>query len=252
MKSGVQPWIGCGSQAGWLAAGAPSSARSCGASAADELRVGRLAENDARFRPLAAQHFGDAGDGSAGAIAGHEPVEPRSGEIIDDFARGRRFVNGGVGLGLELAREKPAIGLDQFDRLLVHADALLRARRQHHFGAEHAHQLAALDGEAVGHRHDQRIALLRADHGEPDAGIAAGRLDDGLARLQGAAALAFLDDVERQPVFHRGGRIEELGLHVDRPAVDAEIVDADRRGVSDRVENAVEEAAAPCVVLIVA
>ena len=93
-------------------------------------------------------------------------------------------MNGGVGLGLELARKKPAIGFDQFDRLFVHADALLGARRQHHFGPEHAHELAALDGEAVGHRHDERIAFLRADHGEPDAGIAAGRLDDGLARLQ--------------------------------------------------------------------
>ena len=29
MKSGVQPWIGCGSKAGWLAAGDPSGSRSC-------------------------------------------------------------------------------------------------------------------------------------------------------------------------------------------------------------------------------
>jgi len=28
-KSGVQPWIGCGSKAGWLHAGAPSAVRSC-------------------------------------------------------------------------------------------------------------------------------------------------------------------------------------------------------------------------------
>ena len=36
-----------------------------------------------------------------------------------------------------------------------------------------------LDAELLGHRHDQRIALLRADHGEPDAGVAARGLDDG-------------------------------------------------------------------------
>ncbi len=29
MKSGVQPWIGCGSKAGWLTAGEPSAPRSC-------------------------------------------------------------------------------------------------------------------------------------------------------------------------------------------------------------------------------
>ena len=245
MKSGVQPWIGCGSKAGWLTAGAPSGAALLGMAAADQLRVGGFAEHDPRVGPLPAQHAADAGDGAAGAIAGHEIVEPRSGEIIDDLARRRRFVDGGIGLGLELAGKEPAVGLGQFDRLLVHAEALLGARRQHHLGAQHAHQLAALDGEAVGHGHDQRIALLRADHGKPDAGIAAGRLDHGLAGLQRAAALGLLDDVERQPVLHRSGRIEELGLHVDRRVADAEIVDPDGRRVADRIENAVEEAAAP-------
>ena len=89
------------------------------------------------------------------------------------------------------------------------------ARRQDHLGAQHAHQLAAFDRKTVGHGHDKRIALLRADHGKTDAGIAAGRLDDGLPRLQGAIALAFLDDVERQPVLHRGCRIEELSLDIN-------------------------------------
>ena len=131
----------------------------------------------------------NAGDRAAGAVAGDEAVEPRSGEIVDDLARRRRLVDGRVGLGLELAGEEPAIGLGQFLGLLVHAEALLRARRQHDLGAQHAHQLAALDGKAVGHGHDQRIALLRADHGEADAGVAAGRLDHRLARLQRAAAL---------------------------------------------------------------
>src|SRR5712691_532291 len=34
------------------------------------------------------------------------------------------------------------------------------------------------------HGHHQRIAFLGADHGEPDPGVAAGRLDDGLPRLE--------------------------------------------------------------------
>ena len=127
--------------------------------------------------------------------------------------------------------------------LLVHAEALLRARRQHHLGAEEAHQLAPLDREAVGHRHDQRIALRGADHGEPDAGVAAGRLDHGLARLQRAVALGLLDDVERQPVLDRGGRIEELGLHVDRHALGREVVDPDRRACPRRAARAPARAA---------
>ena len=111
-----------------------------------------------------------------------------------------------LAVGLELAGEEPAVGLGQFHGLAVHAEALLGARRQHHLGAQHAHQLAALDREAVGHGDDQRIALLGADHGEADAGVAAGRLDHGLAGLQRAAALGLLDDVERQPVLDRSRR----------------------------------------------
>lgn len=110
--------------------------------------------------------------------------------------------------------------------------------------AEHSHELAPLDGEAVGHGHYERIALLCADHGEADACIAACRLDNGLAGLECAAALAFLNDVEGKPVLDRSRRIEELGLGVDRPVGDAEIVDADGRRIADRVDDAVEEPAA--------
>ena len=158
--------------------------------------------------------------------------------------RRRRLVDGGVRLGLELVGEKPAVGLGQFDRLDVHAEPFLRAGRQDDLRAEHPHQLAPLDGEAVGHGDDERIALLGADHGEADAGVAAGRFDDGLARLEGAAALALFDDVERQAVLHRGGRIEELRLRIDGRVAHAEIVDPDRGRVADRVEDAVEKATA--------
>ena len=79
---------------------------------------------------------------------------------------------------------------DQFQRLLDHADRALGGGRDHHLGAEEAHQLPPLDAERLGHGQDARIALRRADHGEADAGIAAGRLDDRLAGLQFARLLA--------------------------------------------------------------
>src|SRR4029079_3262523 len=62
--------------------------------------------------------------------------------------------------------------------------------------------------------------------------------------FQCSAALGRLDDVERQPVLHRRRGIEELGLDVERYSVDAEIVDADCRGVADGIVDAVEQAAA--------
>ena len=120
--------------------------------------------------------------------------------------------------GSELMGEEPAVRLGELNGLLIHPEALERARREDNLGAEHAHELAPLDGEAVGHGHHEPIALLRADHGEADFRIAACRLDDGLTGLERTAALAFLDDVERKPVLNRGCGIEELGFGVDRPA----------------------------------
>jgi len=209
--------------------------------AADELGVGRFAQHDPGLGPLDAQHARHARQRAAGAVAGDEPVEPLALEVGQDLARRRRLVDLGIGRRLELVRQEPAVGLGELDRLLVHAEALGGARGQHDLGTQHAHQLAALDREAVGHGHHQRIALLGAHHGEPDAGVAAGRLDHGLAGLQRAGALGRLDDVDREPVLDRRRRIERLGLDVELHALRSEIVDANARRVADRVEHAVEQ-----------
>lgn len=156
---------------------------------------------------------------------GDEPVEPRSGKIVDDLARGRRLVNGGVGLGLELARQEPALCLGQFYGLLVHAEAFLSARRQDDLRTHHPHQLAPFDGKAVGHGHDQRVTFRRADHCQTDAGIARRRLDYRLAWAQASVAFGLLNDVERQPVLDRPGRIEGFGLDVEFDTDRGEVVD---------------------------
>src|SRR5579863_2508237 len=64
------------------------------------------------------------------------------------------------------------------------------------------------------------------------------------AGVERAAALALFNDIERKPVLDRNGGIEELGLGVDRPAGDAEIVDADGRRITNGIDNAVKEPAA--------
>jgi hypothetical protein len=83
---------------------------------------------------------------------------------------------------------------------------LLGRRREHHLGAEETQQLAALDAEALGHGDHEGITLLRADHGEADAGVATGRLDDGLAGLEQSATLGVLDDGARHAVLDRTHR----------------------------------------------
>src|SRR5690606_4324785 len=124
--------------------------------APDELRIGGLGKHDLRFWPFAAEYARYADHRSAGAIAGHEPVEARASEIVDDLAAGRRLVDVGIGGGLELPGEEPAVLLRQFDRLQVHAETFLYTRGEHHLGAQHAHQPPPFDGEAVGHGDDQR------------------------------------------------------------------------------------------------
>jgi hypothetical protein len=93
-------------------------------------------------------------------------------------------VHVGVGFVLELTGHEPAVRLRQLDRLLNHAEGAVGGRGQDHLGAEKAHQAAALNAEAFGHGHDQRVALLGADHRQADPGIAARRLDHSLAGLQ--------------------------------------------------------------------
>jgi hypothetical protein len=65
-----------------------------------------------------------------------------------------------------------------------HAAALELGRCQDDLGTQEAQNLATLEAEAFGHRQHQRVALGSANHGQADAGIATGGLDDGLARAQ--------------------------------------------------------------------
>jgi hypothetical protein len=74
---------------------------------ADQLGVRRFAQNNAGLWPFTPQHARNAGDGSAGPIAGHKGVQALAGKVIDDFP-GVVLVDVGVGLGLELSRE-PAV-----------------------------------------------------------------------------------------------------------------------------------------------
>ncbi len=206
--------------------------------------IRRLGEDDLRLGALAPQHPTDAGDGAAGAVAADEVVQPLAGEIGLDLAPGGRFVDVRIRGRLELAGEEPSMRLGQLLGLDIHAVALLRAGRQHHLGAEEPHQPPPLDRKALGHGHDQRIALGRADHGEADAGVARGRLDHRLAGLQPALALGRLDDAERQPVLDRSGRVEGLEFDVGRDMGQRDPVDADHRRVAHRLEDAVIAAAA--------
>jgi hypothetical protein len=200
-------------------------------------RVVGLGGDDARLRRALTQHAGHALERAAGAETADEVVQGTFREVGQDLLRRGRGMSVGIGFVGELPAEEPAVFLGQFDRLVQHAGSLLRRRREHHFRAEETHQAATFDAEVFRHRDDQRIALLRADHGQADAGIAAGGLDDCLPRFQRAVALGRLNDAECQAVLHRTERIERLDLDVQVDTRGRELVDANNRRVADRGQD---------------
>src|SRR5215467_13329466 len=215
--------------------------------AADQRCVCRFAQHDASLGSFAPEHAGNTSDCSAGPVACDEDIQALTGKVIDDFTGGRALMNVCVGLSLKLPSEKPPMRLRELNRLLIHAEALLRSRSQYDLGTEHAHQLASLHGEAVGHCHNKWVALLGANHGKPDSSIAACRLDQRLPRAKRAGALCRLDHVQGEPVLDRRGRVKEFGLDINCPALNSEIIDPDHRGVADGIQDAVEKAATtPC------
>ncbi|EKD60983.1 MAG: hypothetical protein ACD_54C00452G0002 [uncultured bacterium] len=213
--------------------------------ATDNLRICRFGQDDPRLRPFTAQHTGNPGHRAPGAIAGHQVVKPVASKVGDNLARCRCLVDLGVGTGFELTGQKPAMLFSQLDSFHVHAGALLRAGRQHHLRAQYPHQPPPLDRKAVGHSDDQRITLLRADHRQPNAGIATGCLDHGLSGLQGARSFGSLDDVQRQPVLDRSRRIERFDFHIKPHSVGCEVVDPHDGCVADGIKDAVIQHAAP-------
>jgi hypothetical protein len=77
------------------------------------------------------------------------------------------------------------------------------------------HQPAPFDAERIRHGDHQRIALLGTYHGEPNAGVAASRLDHGLPGLELAGPLGRLYDAERKAILDRTERVESLDLDVE-------------------------------------
>ena len=104
--------------------------------------------------------------------------------LLEDLEGRRAAVDLGVRGVLELLRHE-VVGMlaHQLRRREHGARHALDGRREMDLGAEAREQALALHAHVVGHREDQPVALHRGRHGEPDAGVAAGRLDDRAARL---------------------------------------------------------------------
>ena len=87
---------------------------------------------------------------------------------------------------------------------------------QHELGAESDEQLAPLDAHRLRHGQGERDAARGGDEGERDAGVAAGRLDELLARPEQAALLGVPDHRRADAALDRIGGIAPLDLGQNR------------------------------------
>ena len=150
-----------------------------------------------------------------------------------------------VGRVLELLQQEIArIGRRQFLGLLDRTAHAVGAGCQDQFGAEAAQQRATLLAHRFGHRQHDLVAARGGDHGERDAGIAAGRFDEDGVGLDQAGffgradhrfADAVLDAVRRVEEFELGGNGRTSG----RAGAVMDAVDADERRVADEVGDGI-------------
>src|SRR5690606_9900995 len=96
-------------------------------------------------------------------------------------------------------------------------DALL-GRREDDLGAEPLEDEAPLFADAGGHAQAHAAALHRADHGDRDAGVARGGLEDDLPLRQLPALLGAGDHGESRAVLDRASRVAALELAEDADA----------------------------------
>lgn len=139
--------------------------------------VGRLDAIDLDGGVLLLEVPAGAGDGTPGAYAGDEGVHlARRG--APDLGPRRLVVRPGVGRVGELLQHvgagRPRRHLLRLAHHAVHAQQRVR---QHHLGAEGPQHGPPLRAHRRRHRHDQPVPLGRRHERQPDAGVAARRLD---------------------------------------------------------------------------
>ncbi len=157
-----------------------------------------------------------AHEGRGGAQAGDEVRDAR--QVPQDLGAGALVVGGlvrGVGVLVEHDPVGPPGG--HLAGLGDGGVGAARGRGEHDLGAEGRQQLAALQGGVLGHDAHQAVALAAREHGDGDAGVAGGGLQDGAALGEAALGLGGLDHLGRHAVLDRAGGVGafELGPQPD-------------------------------------
>eukprot|EP00754_Rhynchopus_humris_P046874 Rhum_TRINITY_DN639_c0_g1::Rhum_TRINITY_DN639_c0_g1_i1::g.2043::m.2043 len=228
-----------------------------GTDALDLVRARRPAGDDRRVRGLhseglevrvdAADEAGDARDRASGADARNDGVDVVL-RVLPDLRARRALVDCGVRGVRELRRHVHVLArrVLLLVELVRRGDSALHAlllRRQDEVCTEVLQERPALDAHGLGHRERELVALVGADEGERDAGVAAGRLDDVCVLVEDSPLLAVLDQRHAQTVLHGLHRVLGLHLQVDlRVDVLAEAAQQHQRRVAHSLGEVRENA----------
>ncbi len=209
------------------------------AQAVDEVVVAGLRCDDLDVGPLLAEEAADAHERAGGAEARHEVGE--GGQVGEDLGAGGGVVGARVVRIAVLVQHHP---VRMFGRQLL-GDAYGRVGtprrgRGDDLRAPHRQQVAPLLGGVLRHDAHDAVALEPGRHGQGDAGVAGGRLQDGAAGRQPAVLLGLFDHVERGAVLDGAGRVAVLQLGPD-PDLGGrrQAREADQRRVADGRERGV-------------
>ena len=178
-----------------------------------------------------------AGDGAAGADAGHEMRDLMVGGLPD-------FRAGGVVVAFRAVRIVVLVRAiaagnrlgEAFGHLIIGTRVVRTGvgGGHDHFGPIGAQYGALGFGDLVGQGEDGTVTALLRHQSQTYAGVAGGRLHDHPAGLQFAASLGRIDDAFGDAVLGRTARIEVFDLDRDG-GLDAvgHMVEFDERGVAD-------------------
>jgi hypothetical protein len=188
---------------------------------------------------------GDAGDGAAGACGEDDGVE-LSAALLDDLGAGGELVGEGV-IGVAVLIEDVGVG-EHLTEAPGDADVAIRGvpggfgGGADDLGAEGLEGDLLLAAHLLGHGDDHAVAADGGGHGEADAGVTAGGLDERVARLDASGFLGLEEHADADAILHGSARVHVLELGQELAGqVAANAPEAHQGGLSDSIEDRVKD-----------
>ena len=179
-----------------------------------------------------------AGDAHNGARGPHRADKMRDTAmcITPDLGAGTDVMCIGIVMVIELIEHFTLAIRLHLQRKIACAFHALLTTDKHQLGTISFHCRTTLLGHVVRHHQDQAIIQHGRDHGQCNAGIAAGCFNQGIARPDISAQLRLMDHVVCRTVFDRPGRVVTLQFYqYGIPGVAGDTLQLHQRRITDAI-----------------